>query len=230
MPPLESGVRLEPDLSPDWSVAVYAMILAVAATLAFTLAPAVRTWRQDLLPWMKAGEQGVIQGRSRLANILVVAQLALCCLLLTSAGLAWRSISLMDTADLYFTKDHLLLAGINTAGRRRQQAAEHRTVGAHAPPPGRAAGSSRGLLRLERSAPRSDGHAGAHRGRRPTRVDRRQLRWAGLSCRAGRAGPGGPRDHRGRYGRRRRLRRHQPETGANLVAGPIAAGTNHLAR
>jgi len=116
VPPLESGVRLEPDLSPDWSVAVYAMILAVAATLAFTLAPAVRTWRQDLLPWLKAGEHSVIQGRSRLANILVVAQLALCCLLLTSAGLAWRSISLMDTADLYFTKDHLLLAGVNTAG------------------------------------------------------------------------------------------------------------------
>jgi len=116
VPPLESGVRLTPDLSPDWSVALYAMILAVAATLAFTLAPAVRTWRQDLLPWMKAGEHGVIQGRSRLANILVVAQLALCCLLLTSAGLAWRSIYLMDTADLYFTKDHLLLAGINTSG------------------------------------------------------------------------------------------------------------------
>jgi len=116
VPPLDSGMRLEPDLSPDGSVAAYAMILAVIATLAFTLAPAVRAWRQDLVPWLKAGEHGVIQGRSRLANALVVAQLALCCLLLTSAGLAWRSVSLMDAADLYFTKDHLLLAGINTAG------------------------------------------------------------------------------------------------------------------
>ena len=116
IPPLDSGMRLEPDLSPDWSVAIYALVLAAGASLAFTLAPAIRTWRQDLLPWMKAGEHGVIQGRSRLASTLVVAQLALCCLLLTCAGLAWRSISLMDGADLGFTKDHLLLAGINTSG------------------------------------------------------------------------------------------------------------------
>jgi len=116
VPPLESGARLDPNVSPDWRVAGYARVLAAFAALAFTLVPAVRTWRQDLLPWLKAGEQGVIQGRSRLANALVVAQLALCCLLLTAAGLASRSITLMDTTDLYFNKDHLLLAGINTAG------------------------------------------------------------------------------------------------------------------
>ncbi|HEY2012694.1 MAG TPA: ABC transporter permease, partial [Bryobacteraceae bacterium] len=116
VPALESGTLLEPDLSPDWQVAAYAMLLAVVATLTFTLVPAVRTCRQELLPWLKSGEAGVIQGRSRLANVLVVAQLAMCCLLLTSAGLAWRSINLMDTADLYFNKDHLLLAGVSTAG------------------------------------------------------------------------------------------------------------------
>lgn len=121
VPPTESGARLEPDLSPDWPVAVYAMILTAIATLTFTLAPTVRTWRQELLPWLKAGEHSVIQGRSRLANILVVAQLALCCLLLTSAGLAWRSVSLMDTTDLYFTKDHLVLAGVSTAGAATDQ-------------------------------------------------------------------------------------------------------------
>jgi putative ABC transport system permease protein len=121
IPPLESGVRLVPDLSPDWRVIMYALLLAVLATLAFTVAPAVRTWKQDLLPWLKAGEQAVIQGRSRLANTLVVAQLALCCLLLTSAGLAWRSISLMDAVDLYFNKDHLVLATLNTAGAASDQ-------------------------------------------------------------------------------------------------------------
>jgi predicted permease len=114
LPPAQAGVRLDPNLSPDLRVAAYAILLAVLAAIAFTLAPALRTWRQDLLPWLKAGEQGVIQGRSRLANSLVVAQLALCCLLLTGAGLAWRSISVLDTTDLYFNKDHLLLANVNT--------------------------------------------------------------------------------------------------------------------
>ena len=32
-------------------------------TVAFTLAPAIRAWRQEVLPWLKAGEHGVVQGR-----------------------------------------------------------------------------------------------------------------------------------------------------------------------
>jgi len=105
-----------PDLTPDWRVAVYALLLAVFSTLAFTLAPALRACRQDLLPLLRAGEQGVIRGRSRLANILVIAQLAVCVALLTSGGLAYRSLFLIDTTDVFFTRDHLLLAGVNTAG------------------------------------------------------------------------------------------------------------------
>jgi len=116
VPPLESGARLAPDLTPDWRVTLYALLLAVCATVAFTVAPAVRGWRQELLPFLKAGEHCVIQGRSRLANVLVVAQLALCVLLLTSAGLAWRSARLMDATGLSFDKNRLLLASVDTSG------------------------------------------------------------------------------------------------------------------
>lgn len=116
IPPLESGARLQPDLTPDWSVAGYATMLAVACALAFTLAPALRAWNQELLPWLKAGEHGVAQGRSMLANALVVLQLALCVLLLTAAGLATRSLHLIDTADLHFEKDHLLIVKVLTSG------------------------------------------------------------------------------------------------------------------
>lgn len=116
VPPLESGARLAPDLAPDWRVTLYALLLAVFATVAFTVAPAVRGWRQELLPYLKAGEHCVIEGRSRLANVLVVAQLALCVLLLTSAGLAWRSARLMDATGLSFDKNHLVLAGVDTSG------------------------------------------------------------------------------------------------------------------
>ena len=116
IPPLESGARMTPDLTPDWRVAGYAMLLAVMAALAFTLAPALRSWRQDLLPWLKAGEHSVVRGRSRLAGCLAAAQIALGVVLLTSAGLATRSMALIDTTDLYFNKDHLLLAGIDTSG------------------------------------------------------------------------------------------------------------------
>ncbi len=116
IPPLASGARIEPDLAPDSAVAIYALALAALSALAFTAAPAIRAWRQEVLPWLKAGERGVVAGRSPLANLLAGAQLALCVVLLTGAGLASRSLYLIGTADLHFAKDHLLLVNINTSG------------------------------------------------------------------------------------------------------------------
>ncbi len=115
-PPLESGAQMQANLTPYWRVAMYAALLAVASTVAFTLAPAVQAWRQDLLPWLKSGEQCLVQGRSRLANLLVATQIALCFVLLTGASMMRQSLQLIDTHDLYFTKDHLLLASIDTSG------------------------------------------------------------------------------------------------------------------
>src|SRR6185295_8640855 len=63
-------------LTPDWRVISYAMLLAAIGTIAFTVAPALRVWKQDPLPWLKAGEQSVAQGRSRLSSGLVILQLA----------------------------------------------------------------------------------------------------------------------------------------------------------
>jgi predicted permease len=112
----DAGVPIAVDFTPDWKVMAYAMVLAAAGTVAFTAGPAVRAWRQDLLPFLKAGEQGVIQGRSRVASGLVVVQLAFAVLLLAAAGLAYRSLSLVQTLDLGFNKAGLLLITIDTQG------------------------------------------------------------------------------------------------------------------
>jgi hypothetical protein len=87
---------------PDWQVAAYAMALALLGIV--------------VLPWLKAGEHGVVQGRSTFSNALVVLQLAFAVLLLTSAGLGYRSLSLISRLDLGFNADHLLLVSVNTAG------------------------------------------------------------------------------------------------------------------
>jgi predicted permease len=115
--------NLVPDIRPDWTVAGYAMVLAVIATFAFTLAPALRTWQQQVLPWLKAGEQSIASGRSRVSNTLVVLQLAFSVLLLTSAGLVYRSIALLDSGDVGFTKEQLLLVTVRTGDAIR--AAQH---------------------------------------------------------------------------------------------------------
>lgn len=101
------------DLRPDWPVAVYAMALAVFATLAFTVAPAFRTWRQPVLPWLKAGEQSIATGRSPLSSTLVIVQLAFAILLLTSAGLAYRSVMLLDS-NVGFEANNLVLMTVRT--------------------------------------------------------------------------------------------------------------------
>lgn len=110
-PLAESGL----DFTPDWTVVAYAMTLAAIGTIAFSLAPALRVWRQDALPWLKAGEHSVASGRSRLSNALVVLQLAFSVVLLTLAGLSTRSASLM-MVDLGFDSRNLLLFTVRTTG------------------------------------------------------------------------------------------------------------------
>jgi putative ABC transport system permease protein len=116
LPPDPSGTTINADFTPDWKVAAYAMTLALLGTVAFTLAPAIRAWRQEVLPYLKAGEHGVVQGRSKLASALVVLQLAFSVVLLTGASLAYRSLSVMSRLDLGYKTDHLLLVSMNTAG------------------------------------------------------------------------------------------------------------------
>lgn len=115
VPAVAPGPVMMPDLAPDWTVIAYALGLALLCTVAVTIGPALRTWRQELLPHLKAGEQGVVHGRSRLSRGLVVVQLAFSVLLITTAGLAYRSQSLADSLDLGFDTRNLLLATVNTA-------------------------------------------------------------------------------------------------------------------
>jgi len=49
----QNGMQVNLDFSPDWRVAVYGVALAVFSTLAVTVAPTVRAWRQELLPSSK---------------------------------------------------------------------------------------------------------------------------------------------------------------------------------
>ena len=117
MPPTTgNGAPLTFDFTPDWYVIGYAMVLALAGTIVCSLAPALRAWRHDLLPALKSGELGVIAGRSPVSNALVVLQLAFSVLLLTSAGLAFRSLAVINASDLGFDRNNLLLVTINPTG------------------------------------------------------------------------------------------------------------------
>lgn len=114
-PPVQGPVTM-PDLTPDWTVVGYALGLALICTTAVTMGPALRAWRLPLLPFLKVGEPGVVQGRSRVFRALVVVQLAFSILLLTTAGLAYRSLSLAADLDVGFDTRNILLASVRTSG------------------------------------------------------------------------------------------------------------------
>ena len=102
------------DFSPDWRVAIYAGMLTLVGTLVSSLLPALRTWRQDALPLLKDGAQTTTGGRSRVSKSLVVLQLAFSVLLLTAAGLAYRSAA-SATGNVGFPTENVLLVNVGTA-------------------------------------------------------------------------------------------------------------------
>ena len=109
---IEPRPGLLADARPDWTLAAYGMALALLATLAFSLAPALRSWRVQVLPLLKAGEHSIARGRSRLATGLVVVQFAFSVLLVTSAGLAYRSLTTLSSGKFGFNPDQLLIVTV----------------------------------------------------------------------------------------------------------------------
>jgi predicted permease len=116
---IEPRAGLLAEIRPDWTPIFYAMALAGISTVVFTLAPARRAWHLPVLPLLRRGEASVAHGRSRLSTGLVVVQMALSVLLLATAGLAYRSLSMLDSGDVGFDADRLLLVSVRVG---RQEA------------------------------------------------------------------------------------------------------------
>jgi putative ABC transport system permease protein len=136
---LEPQPGLLEEVRPDWTFAAYAMLLALIATLACSAAPSLRAWRLNALPLLRAGEHGIVAGRTRLAGWLVVCQFTFSVLLVTSAGLAYRAMSLFDSGHVGFARDNLLLVTVRAG-----------TVGAFVSAPSNPVEVTQGFTRLER--------------------------------------------------------------------------------
>ncbi len=103
-------VRVALDLTPDWRVLAYSFGLALLSGLAFGLVPALRATRPDLIGVVKS-EGATASGRSarsRLSSALVVAQVAICFVLLIPAGLLLRSVQLNLATDPGYEAKNLL--------------------------------------------------------------------------------------------------------------------------
>ena len=114
--PLPIPVPIALDLSIDARVVVFTMLVAIVATLASGVAPALTASRVDLVSVLKsAGSRAPRHGRLR--RVFLIAQVSMSVLLLIAAGLLVRSVVSARSIGLGFDTAHVLTASIDLETR-----------------------------------------------------------------------------------------------------------------
>jgi predicted permease len=111
---------LHPDL--NWHVLGVAALISLLTGMLFGLAPALQSTRVDVMPALKETRNRGTHGRFRftLSHVLVVAQIALSLPMLVGAGLFVRTLSNLQSVQLGFHRENLLVFKLNArmAGHR----------------------------------------------------------------------------------------------------------------
>jgi len=105
---LGTDLPIHIDFGFDWRVFAYAFGAAILTGLLVGIVPAVRASRGNLASVLHEGGRGVVGGKHRLRNTLVVAQVAGSLMLLIIAGLFTRSLEKAQNTDLGFNPSHVV--------------------------------------------------------------------------------------------------------------------------
>jgi predicted permease len=99
------------EISLDWQVVLFAIILAILTGIVCGLAPAFAALRTSVNETLKeGGRTATAGGHARLRSALVVGEIAIALALLVASGLLLRSFEKMRAVDLGFRPDHVLAA------------------------------------------------------------------------------------------------------------------------
>lgn len=110
-PPLPVQVAL--DLGLDRRVLIFTMVISIVTGLVFGTTPALQASRPDLVPTLKGEQYGASRTKTRLRNMLVVAQVALSLILLVGAGLFLRSLKNARSIDPGFDTENALAVSLD---------------------------------------------------------------------------------------------------------------------
>ncbi len=118
--PREAQIRL------NVPVLLFSLAVAAVTALLFGLAPALQTAKKNLVEPLKDSGKGVSGGfrKGRLRNALVIAEVALSMILLSGAGLLVRSFIRLQTVDLGFSPENILVARLPFPQGQYRTAAE----------------------------------------------------------------------------------------------------------
>lgn len=132
----------------DARALLFTLAVSVVTTVLFGLAPAMQTSRIDLNETLKRGiARGGVGGSGRLSRVLVIGEIALSVVLVTAAGLLIRSFVALNTVELGFKPDRVLVVDASVPGGPARAALFYRELLADlSTTPGVvAAGASRGM-------------------------------------------------------------------------------------
>lgn len=113
---LHLGVTFLVDLRLDYRVLLFAVLLTAATTLLFGMAPALYAARTEIAAVLGNGADPSAAGGGgslRLRRALIVAEVAMSCILLVPAGLFLRSLHNVARLDLGFDAAHLALLSVS---------------------------------------------------------------------------------------------------------------------
>ena len=115
LPPEASGLAIDP--SPDVRVLGFALVATLVSGVLFGLAPALQVSKPDLQTAMKSGVTGA--GRrsgSRLQGALLGVQVAVCMVLMISAGLLLRGLQATQSVEPGFAYENVAVASFDLSG------------------------------------------------------------------------------------------------------------------
>ncbi len=93
-------------------VLAFSVGVSLLTGILFGMIPAFRASRPDLVESLKAGGRGLDTGGGAMRSALAVAEIALSVVLLIGAGLAIRGFVKLQTTDLGFQPDRVLMTGL----------------------------------------------------------------------------------------------------------------------
>jgi len=109
-------VHFEPLSNPDWHVLLFTGAIAITTALLFGVAPAIRACRPvSVQSLQERAQSGESRSQRRFGKSLVVSQVAVSVVLLTSAALFVGYLSHLRSLNPGFRRDHLLLVTLDTA-------------------------------------------------------------------------------------------------------------------
>jgi predicted permease len=107
-------IIVPPDMTPDLRVMLFALLVSLATGVIFGLAPALRASRDDITAPLRDGSAAAGSRRGMVGDAMIIGQLALSLVLLVTAGLFMRALTISARVDAGFDRANLAIASFES--------------------------------------------------------------------------------------------------------------------